>query len=69
MTISLSAGDAPVHGGVSHGQRECLPVHLHPVKESHRLGYVLPLTIDRVGFEPVFKGLEHSSELCTVFKD
>lgn len=65
MTISLSAGDAPVHGDVSHGQRESrvLPVHLHPVEESHRLGYVLPLTIDRVGFKPVLKGLEHCSEL------
>lgn len=65
MTISLSASDTPVHGGVSHGQRESrvLPVHLHPVEESHRLGYILPLTVNRVGFEPVFEGLEHCSEL------
>lgn len=63
MTISLYVTDTPVHGGVLYSQREGLPVHLHPVEKSHRLGYVLPLTVNRVGFEPVFEGLEHCSEL------
>lgn len=63
MTISLYVTDTPVHGGVLYSQRKVLPVHLHPVEESHRLGYVLPLAINRVGLEPVLEGLEHCSEL------
>ena len=65
MTISLSASDTRVHAGCQSRteRRSVLPVHLHPVEESHRLSYILPLTVNWVGFEPVFKGLEHRSEL------
>ena len=53
----------PCTGVCSTHKEKVLPVHLHPVEESHRLSYILPLTVNWVGFEPVFKGLEHRSEL------